>query len=178
MLPDVCDMLLHSSLSRMLLFLNKVMTVHGHCVCRCETIQFITAAFLSGDGSELILAFGVNDCDSRLQRLPLAEVLAFTRKSQPQVGEIVTPSPDICASRCVAPCGTAGRGTSGNPIGSIRGIVDPCDCCKRCCARLACKSWELCTGATCAKDRYMCWLKMSIDLGKATQSTAGLRPEF
>ena len=50
---------------------------------RCETIQFVTTAILSANGTELVLGYGVNDCDSRVLRLPLAQVLKLARGGGP-----------------------------------------------------------------------------------------------
>ena len=57
---------------------------------RCEIIQFVTAAILSSDeidsSTQLTLGFGVNDCDARVQHLPLADVLEFAHGGATNIG--------------------------------------------------------------------------------------------
>jgi hypothetical protein len=67
---------------------------------RCETIQFVTAAILSSEEAtnissssrQLILGFGVNDCDARVQHLPLQEVIEFARQGTIDVGPLLKPT--------------------------------------------------------------------------------------
>merc|ERR1719230_289196 len=42
---------------------------------RCETIQFITSAVLEGD--DLLMTYGINDCEAASVRVPLQAVLDF-----------------------------------------------------------------------------------------------------
>ena len=46
------------------------------CLGDCELIQYVSgmARTDGGGGEELLLSFGVNDCEARVARLPLAEV--------------------------------------------------------------------------------------------------------
>ena len=46
------------------------------CIGDCELIQYVSgmARTDGGGGEELLLSFGVNDCEARVARLPLAEV--------------------------------------------------------------------------------------------------------
>ena len=46
------------------------------CIGDCEVIQYVSgmARTGGGGGEELLLSFGVNDCEARVARLPLAEV--------------------------------------------------------------------------------------------------------
>ena len=46
------------------------------CIGDCELIQYVSgmARTGGGGGDELLLSFGVNDCEARVARLPLAEV--------------------------------------------------------------------------------------------------------
>lgn len=41
----------------------------------------MTSLLLSEDGRDLIIGFGVNDCDSRVVRFPLALALAMTNET-------------------------------------------------------------------------------------------------
>jgi hypothetical protein len=107
-------------------------------------------------------------------------VLASRRALIPTLGDSNPPSPpgpppDACASKCVAPCGAAGKGASGAWLASVLNVVDPCKCCKSCCANVACKAWQLCTGSTCAKDLHTCWLKSTPGMVPNAVSTSGLR---
>lgn len=108
-------------------------------------------------------------------------VLAARRAPIPTIGDANPPSPpgpppDLCASKCVAPCGTAESGAAGAWLASVNNVLDPCECCKRCCAKPACKAWQLCTGPTCASNLHTCWLKSTPEMGKNAASTSGLRP--
>lgn len=47
---------------------------------RCESIQFVVSMIFSEDGSELLLGYGVNDCDARVQRVPLALALELAQR--------------------------------------------------------------------------------------------------
>ena len=107
-------------------------------------------------------------------------VLAARRALIPTLGDVNPPSPprpppDPCGAKCVAPCGTTGKGASGGWLASILNVIDPCECCKNCCANIACKAWQLCTGSTCAKDLHTCWLKSTPAMVANAASTSGLR---
>ena len=108
-------------------------------------------------------------------------VLATRRALIPTIGDANPPSPpgpppDPCASKCVAPCGKVGTGAGGAWLASVHNVYDPCDCCKRCCAKPTCKAWQLCMESTCANDLHTCWLKSTPEMGKNPTSTSGLRP--
>mmetsp|Transcript_34868 Transcript_34868/g.89534 ORF Transcript_34868/g.89534 Transcript_34868/m.89534 type:complete len:264 (+) Transcript_34868:292-1083(+) len=48
---------------------------------RCETIQFVVTLLRSlQNPRHLILSYGINDCESRVQLLDLSQVLAFARR--------------------------------------------------------------------------------------------------
>jgi hypothetical protein len=44
----------------------------------CEVIQFVTSMFLNG--TTVVIAYGINDCESMIVRVPLATLLDFTRQ--------------------------------------------------------------------------------------------------
>lgn len=44
---------------------------------RCETIQFLTSIVREGD--DLLVTYGINDCEAAMVRVPIAQVLKFTR---------------------------------------------------------------------------------------------------
>ena len=52
---------------------------------KCDTIQFVMSAHLDESQEELLLAYGINDCDSAIARLPLTKVLAFVDAGGPLV---------------------------------------------------------------------------------------------
>ena len=52
----------------------------GHDATKCDLIQFIMSAVLIDNRKDVVLTYGINDCESAAVRVALAEVLRFTRK--------------------------------------------------------------------------------------------------
>ena len=45
----------------------------------CETIQFINGLALARNGVDVVMTYGINDCESAWVQMPFKQVLNFTR---------------------------------------------------------------------------------------------------
>jgi len=51
----------------------------------CETVQFVMS--IVRDGGDLLISYGINDCEAAIVRVPLSAVLAFLRREGDFAGE-------------------------------------------------------------------------------------------
>jgi len=55
----------------------------------CESVQFISGMALDADDdAQLVLSYGVNDCEAKLARLPMAAVWRMPRPLAGETGNI------------------------------------------------------------------------------------------